>query len=90
MLCALVSVEPESELLDASQSLKFRRVDQTPHQLAFVGIGAKANDVMNRIAIDSFGQEVRFLLDMVSLGVAKFITSTPMRDAFGAHSNVNK
>ena len=55
MLRALVSVESESELLDASQSLKFRRVDQTHHQLAFVGVGAKTNDVMNRIAIDSFG-----------------------------------
>jgi hypothetical protein len=62
MLCTLVSVESESELLDATQSLKFRRVDQTHHQLACVGVGAKANDVMDRIAIDSFGHLGDFLV----------------------------
>src|SRR6266540_4938981 len=54
VLRALVGIESETELLNASQSLKFGRVDQTHHQLAFVGIGAKANDVVDRIAIDSF------------------------------------
>src|SRR6266576_2168699 len=55
MLRTLVSVETKSELLDATQPLKFRRVNQTHHQLAFVGVGAKTNDVVDRIAIDSFG-----------------------------------
>ena len=54
MFRALISVETQTELFDASQSLKLRRVDQTHHQLAFVCIGAKANDVVDRIAIDSF------------------------------------
>ena len=55
---ALISVESEAELFDASQSLKFRRVDQTHHQLAFDRVGAKTNDVVNRIAIDSFRQNL--------------------------------
>jgi hypothetical protein len=55
MFRALVGIESETELLNASQSLKFGRVDLTPHQFAFSGVGAKANDVMNRIAIDSLG-----------------------------------
>ncbi len=55
MLGALISVETETELLDATQSLEFRSIDQTHHQFAFVSVGAKANDVVDRIAIDSFG-----------------------------------
>jgi len=42
--------------VDAPQSLKFGRVNQTHHQAAFVSIGAKADDVVNRIAIDAFAQ----------------------------------
>src|SRR5882762_7169994 len=54
MFRALIGVEAQAELLDASQSLKLSRVDQTHHQFAFATVGAKANDVMDRIAIDSF------------------------------------
>jgi hypothetical protein len=56
VFCALISVESQSQLFDASQSLKLLRVDQTHHQLAFAGVSAKANNVVDRIAIDSFGQ----------------------------------
>src|SRR5882724_3513081 len=51
---ALVGVEPEAQLLDASQPLKLRCVDQVHDQGAFVVVGAKPNDVVNWIAIDSF------------------------------------
>jgi len=53
---ALIGIESESQLLDPSQALKLRRVDQTHHQLAFAAVSAKANNVVDRIAIDSFGQ----------------------------------
>jgi hypothetical protein len=56
VFCALIGIESQSQLFDASQSLKFLRVDQTHHQLAFAGISAKANYVVDGIAIDSFGQ----------------------------------
>ena len=62
MFRALIGIEAQAELLDASQSLKLARVDQTHHQLAFIGIGAKANDVVDRIAIDSFGHFGDFLI----------------------------
>jgi hypothetical protein len=42
--------------VDAPQSLKFGRVNKTHHQAALVSIGAKADDVVNRIAIDAFAQ----------------------------------
>src|SRR4029078_2056745 len=54
MLCALISEETETELLDAAQTLKLRSVDQSHHQLAFIGIGLQTNDVVNWIAIDAF------------------------------------
>lgn len=57
MLSSLVSVEAESELLDTSESLEFRSVNQTHHQFAFIGVRAKANDVVNGIAIDAFRQD---------------------------------
>ena len=64
MFCALIGVESEPELLDAPQSLKLRRVDQTHHQLAFIRVGAKANDVVNGIAIDAFRQNSLFLVSL--------------------------
>src|SRR6266536_3143891 len=67
VLRALVGIETETELLNASQSLKFGRVDQTHHQLAFICVGAKANDVVNRIAIDSFGHAAQFLITAKTL-----------------------
>ena len=54
MLRALVGVETETELLDAAQTLKLRSVDQSHHQLAFIGISLETNDVVNWIAIDAF------------------------------------
>src|SRR6185295_15455122 len=54
MFRALISVETETELLDAAQTLKLRSVDQSHHQLAFIGISLETNDVVNWIAIDAF------------------------------------
>src|SRR5882724_7178018 len=56
VFCALIGIESQSQLFYTSQSLKLRRVDQTHHQLAFASVSAKANNVVDRIAIDSFGQ----------------------------------
>src|SRR6185369_155878 len=56
VFCALIGVESQSQLFDPSQPLKLPRVDQTHHQLAFATVSAKANYVVDRIAIDSFGQ----------------------------------
>src|SRR6266853_4744389 len=55
MLCSLVSVQAKAQLFDATQPLKFRRVDQTNHQSAFGAVVAQRNDVVNRIAINSLG-----------------------------------
>ena len=54
MFRALVSVETETELLDAAQTLKLRSVDQSHHQLAFIGISLETDDVVNWITIDAF------------------------------------
>src|SRR5215213_7482226 len=54
MFRALISVETETELLDAAQTLKLRSVDQSHHQLAFIGISLETDDVVNWIAIDAF------------------------------------
>ena len=54
MFRALVSVETETELLDAAQTLKLRSVDQSHHQLAFIGVSLETDDVVNWIAIDAF------------------------------------
>ena len=53
---ALIGIESQSQLFDPSQSLKLLRVDQTHHQLAFATVSTEANYVVDRIAIDSFGQ----------------------------------
>src|SRR5712664_2745944 len=55
VLCSLVGVQTKAKLLDATQPLKFRRVDQTNHQPAFGAVVAQRNDVVNRIAINSLG-----------------------------------
>ena len=55
MLCALIGVEGQTQLLDAAQALKLRRVNQTRHQLPCVRVRAKANDVVDRVAVDAFG-----------------------------------
>ena len=56
MLRALVGIKAEAQLLDTPQSLKFGRVNQTHHQAAFVSVGAKADDVVYRIAVDALSQ----------------------------------
>src|SRR5258706_3553490 len=62
MFRALIRVEAQAKLLDAPQSLELRSVDQTHHQLAFARVSAQANDVMDRIAIDSFRHLGGFLI----------------------------
>ena len=54
VLGPLIGVERKPQLLDAAQTLKLGRVDQTHHQLSFAAIGAKTDDVMDRIAVDTF------------------------------------
>ena len=51
---ALIRVQTETELFDATQSLKLARINQAHHQLAFVSICLQANDVVNWIAINAF------------------------------------
>src|SRR5258706_15401365 len=58
VFCSLVGVQTKTQLLDATQPLKIRRVDQTNHQSAFGAVVAQRNDVMNRIAINSLGQSL--------------------------------
>src|ERR1041385_2710216 len=62
MLGALVGVEAQTELFDATQSLKFGRINEAHHQFAFAVVGANANDVVNRISINSFRHRLRFLI----------------------------
>ena len=54
MFRTLVGVETETELLDAAQTLKLGSVDQSHHQLPFIGISLETDDVVNWIAIDAF------------------------------------
>src|SRR6185369_4111988 len=56
MLRTLISVEPEAELFDATEPLKFNRIDQLNHQPAFSSVLPQRNDVVDRIAVDSLGQ----------------------------------
>src|SRR5882672_1755509 len=58
VVCSLVGVQIKAKLLDATQPLKFRRVDQTNHQPAVCAVVAQRNDVVNRIAINSLRQAV--------------------------------
>jgi TPP-dependent indolepyruvate ferredoxin oxidoreductase alpha subunit len=55
MLRALVGVERKAQLLDASQALELTRIYEAHHEVAFVRVCAKTNDVVNRIAVDAFG-----------------------------------
>ena len=56
MLRTLISVESETELFDATEPLKFNRIDQLNHQPAFSSVLPQRNDVVDRIAVDSLGQ----------------------------------
>src|SRR5436853_7811060 len=51
MLCALICIKGEAQLLDTTQALKLRRVNQARHQLSFVCVGTKTNDVVDRVAV---------------------------------------
>src|SRR4029079_19102980 len=56
MLRTLISVESQTELFDATEPLKFNRIDQLNHQPAFSVVLPQRNDVVDRIAVDSLGQ----------------------------------
>src|SRR5215831_4993365 len=62
VLSALIGIESETELFDASQSLKFGRIDQPNHQLFRCTFVAQWDDVMNRIAINSLGHRSSYIL----------------------------
>ena len=55
-------------MFDATQSLELRRIDQSHHQLAFVGIGLQPNDVVNWIAIDAFSHYNDLITDKSTQG----------------------
>ena len=79
MLCALIGVERESELLDAAQALKLRRVNQAHHQTPFVRVGAKADDVVNRVAVDAFRHYFRLFFKNGSANDARAILSCSLK-----------
>ena len=53
VLRTLIGVKAQTQLLDATQSLKFSRVDETNHQLFLGAVVTQRNDVVDRIAVDS-------------------------------------
>jgi hypothetical protein len=58
----LIGIQAQAELFDATQSLKLRRIDKAHHQLAFAVVSAQANDVVDRISINSFRHGWRSLI----------------------------
>lgn len=56
MFRRLISEISQTELANAPQTLKFRRINQTHEKFAFFGVGFQPNDVVNRIAVYFFGQ----------------------------------
>ncbi len=63
MLRRLVCKKRESELFDAPQALKLRRVNQSNEQLSGGCVGFEPNDIVNRIAVNFLRQ---FLLPKIS------------------------
>src|SRR5690349_13951725 len=55
MFGALICEKTKAELLDATQTLKLRGIDQAHHQFAFIRVSLQTNDVVNWIAVDAFG-----------------------------------
>src|SRR6516165_7186884 len=55
MLCPLVSVECQPELFDSSQPLELGRIDQRNDQSIIQFRIIEQNDVVNRIAVSTFG-----------------------------------
>ena len=53
VLSALIGIQTQTKLLDAAQTLKLSRVDQTDHQLLLGGVVTQSDDVVNRIAVNS-------------------------------------
>jgi hypothetical protein len=56
MLRRLIRKMCQTELANTPQTLKFRRINQTNKQIAFIGICFETNDIMNRIPVNSFCQ----------------------------------
>jgi hypothetical protein len=53
VLGPLIGVETKAKLFDATQPLKFGRVDQSNHQLALGVVVTQRNDIVDGIAVDS-------------------------------------
>ncbi len=76
MFRALIGVERESQLLDAAQPLKLRRVNKAHEQRPFGHVGAQADDVMHRVAVDAFRQldfVLRYALTTTAYSEAAFV-----------------
>lgn len=56
MLRRLIREMRESELTNAPQTLKLPRINQTDEQSAFIGICFEADDIVNRVPVNSFCQ----------------------------------
>lgn len=56
MFGALISVQAETQLLDATKTLEFRRVNQLSHETAFGRISSQPDNVVDGISIDSLSQ----------------------------------
>jgi hypothetical protein len=54
MLGSLVCEVCEAELTDASQALKFRRIDESRNQLTLRGVSLETNYVVNRVPVYPF------------------------------------
>ena len=56
MFHCLIREQRETELFDAPQTLKFRRINQSRQQFSFGRVGFQPNNVVNRIAVNFFRQ----------------------------------
>ena len=56
MFGALISVEAETQLLDATETLEFRRVNQLSHETALGRIGIQLDDVVDGISVYALSQ----------------------------------
>lgn len=62
MFGALVSVESESKLFNAAETLKLRRINQ-PNDQAPLGVIAERNDVVDRIAVNPLRQFLGLVIE---------------------------
>ncbi len=58
MLGALISKVRKSELADAPQTLKLRRVDKPYKQPAVFRSGVETDNVVDRVSVNSFFQKI--------------------------------